>query len=131
MRNKPVRRYLRDALAPLLLTMVVAVLMMHFRNSLEVPGKILFLVVLMACYGWCGWVEFRHLRLCDELRRRLALEAMMQAFIAATGIFLTLFFAHALKLLTVSADVAPLVMVGCYVVCEIGARLRYRYWALL
>lgn len=131
MRNKPVRRYLRDAFVPLVLTLAVAALMMHFGPSLGVPGKIVFLVVLMSCYGWCGWVEFRHLRLCDELRRRLALEAMMQAFIAAFGIFLVLLFAHALKLLTVSIDVAPLVMIGCYVVCEIGARLRYRYWALL
>ena len=134
MRNKPVRRYMRDALPPLMLTLVLAALMAYFGRSLEswgAPGKILFLVVLMLCYGWCGWIEFRHLRQCDELRRRLVLEAMMQAFIAATGIFMVLFFAHALKLLTVSMNVAPLVMVGCYVVCEIGARLRYRYWALL
>jgi hypothetical protein len=131
MRNQPVKRYLRDALAPLLLTLVVAVLMMHFGPSLGAPGKIAFLVGLMSCYGWCGWVEFRHLRMCDELRRRLALEALMQAFIAAFGILLALFFAHALKLLSVSIDVAPMVMIGCYAVCEIGARLRYRYWALL
>jgi hypothetical protein len=129
--DKPVGRYLRDALPPALLTLVVAALMMHFEKSLGPMGKTVFLVVLMLCYGWCGWIEFRHLKRCDELRRRLELEAMMLAFISAAGIILTLFFANAMKLLDVPFSAALMVMMGCYLVCQVWARLRYRYWALL
>lgn len=129
--SKPVERYMRDALPSAVLTLVVAALTMHFEKSLGALGKSICLVLVMLCYGWCGWIEFRHLRQCDELRRRLALEAMMLAFISATGIILTLFFANAMKLLDVPFSAALLVMMGCYVVCDIWARLRYRYWALL
>jgi len=122
---------MRDALPPAVLALVAVPLAMHFEKSLGPLGKSVCLALVMLCYGWCGWVEFRHLRQCDELRRRLALEAMMLAFISAAGIILTLFFANAMKLLDVPFSAALLVMLGCYVVCEIWARLRYRYWALL
>jgi hypothetical protein len=129
--NKPLKRYMRDATPPAVLTLVAAGLAMHFEKVLGPPGKIACLAGLMLCYGWCGYVEFRHLRQCDELRRRLELEAMMLAFISAAGIILMLFFANAMKLLHVGFDVAMLVMVGCYVACQLWARIRYRYWALL
>ncbi len=131
MRNGEIWRYLRRALPAMLLIIVVAALMLHFRKSLGPFGRSGFLVALMLSYVWAGWVEFSQLRRCDELRRRLELEAMMLSFIVATGVILGLFFANALKLLAVSFAAAPFVMVGSYVACQLWTRLRYRYWALL
>lgn len=131
MRNEALKRYARDALPPVLLTMAVALAAMHFRDALPPFGRSASLVALMLCYAWLGWNDFRHIRRCDELRRRLELEAMMLAFIVATGAILCLFFADALRLLAVPFAAAPFVMVGCYVACQLWVRLRYRYWVLL
>lgn len=130
MHNGSTKRYLRDVSLPMLLLSVVLALMSLFAKQVDPAGRIGFLLALTLCYGWMGWTEFRHLRQCDELRRRLELEAMMLAFIASIGVLLLLFFADSLKLLVVPFAAAPLTLGGCYMACVLWTRLRYRYWAM-
>ncbi|KRE96626.1 hypothetical protein ASG87_16715 [Frateuria sp. Soil773] len=124
------KRYLREMLPPLFLLLAVTVAMAVFARHLGTAARVGLLAVLACDYGWLGWVEFRHVRRCDELRQRLELESMMLAFIASLGMVFLLFLANSLKLAAVPFRVAPLVMVGCYLVCNALARLRYRYWVL-
>jgi hypothetical protein len=128
--NKPVKRYARAIWLPTTVMLVGLVVFGALLRQLSPAGKAIGLVALMACYVWLGWAEFRHLQRMDEMRRRIEMEAMVLAFITSTGVTLTLFFADALKLASVPLVAVPMVLVGCYVLAHLWARLRYRYWSL-
>jgi hypothetical protein len=128
--NKLVKRYARAMWLPTTVMLAGLVVFGTLLRQLSPAGKAIGLAALMACYGWLGWAEFRHLQRMDEMRRRIEMEAMVLAFIASTGVTLTLFFADALKLASVPLVAVPMVLVGCYVLAHLWARLRYRYWSL-
>ena len=127
---KLLRRYARHMWLPTMAMAVAVVLFGLYARQLPPPGKVAAVAALMACYGWAGWSEFRHMQRMDEMRRRLETEAMVLAFIAGGGVVVALFFLHAVKVVVVPFVAAPLVLVGCYVLAHLWARLRYRYWSL-
>lgn len=128
--SKLLRRYARHMWLPTTVMLVVVVLFSRYAKHLPPAGRMLAVAALMASYAWTGWAEFRHMRCMDEMRRRLEMEAMVLAFIAGAGVVLALFFVKALKLAQVPFVAAPLVLFGCYVLAQLWARLRYRYWSL-
>jgi hypothetical protein len=128
--NKLLRRYARHMWLPTTTMLVVLVLFTRYARQLSPAGRMLAVAALMASYAWTGWAEFRHMRCMDEMRRRLEMEAMVLAFIAGAGAVLALFFVKALKLAEVPFVAAPVVLFGCYVLAQLWARLRYRYWSL-
>ena len=130
MKDALMKRYLRELLPPLLLLLVTCVLLVVFGRQLGPAARLAILLALAICYGWLGWVEYRHVMRCDELRQRLELVSMMLAFIASFGVTSLLFFMNSLKLLVVPFAAAPLGMAGCYLLCNGLIRLRYRYWVL-
>lgn len=130
MKDALMKRYLREMLPPLLLLLVTCALFVVFVRQLGPATRVAFLVAQTGCYVWLGVVEYRHVMRCDELRRQLELVSMMLAFIASFGVISLLFFMNSLRLLVVPFAAAPLVMAGCYLLCNVLVRLRYRYWAL-
>ncbi|MBP1474257.1 hypothetical protein J7I44_08095 [Frateuria sp. MAH-13] len=128
--NRLLRRYARRLWLPSTVMIVVVVLFLRYARELSPAGKLIAAAALLASYAWTGWAEFRHMQLMDEMRRRLEMEAMVLAFIAGTGIVLALFFLNALKLVAMPFAAAPMALFGCYVVAQLWARLRYRYWSL-
>lgn len=128
--NRLFKRYARAMWLPTTVIVLVLVVFGLLLDHLAPLGKAIGLAVLMACYGWLGWAEFRHMLGMDEMRRQIEMEALVAAFLASVGVILALFFVNALKLAKVSFAVAPIVLVGCYVLAHLWARLRYRYWSL-
>ena len=128
--NKLLHRYARHMWLPTTVMLVVLVLFSRYAEHLSPVGRMLAATGLMASYAWTGWAEFRHMQCMDEMRRRLEMEAMVIAFIAGAGVVLALFFVQALKLAEVSFAAAPMVLFSCYVLAQLLARLRYRYWSL-
>ena len=128
--HKLFKRYARAIWLPATVLLAVVVAFGLLQRHLPPAGKAIGVAVLMVCYCWVGWAEFRHLQGMDEMRRRIEMEAMVLAFIASVGVTLAMFFVNALKLARVPFDVVPGVLIGCYVLAELWARLRYRYWSL-
>jgi hypothetical protein len=128
--NKLLKRYARAMWLPMSVLVVVIALFAAIAPGLAPAGKLAALAVVMASYGWAGWAEFRHLQGMDEMRRRLEMEAMVLGFIASLGSALLLSFLGFLKLVAIPFAVAPSVMAGCYLLAQLWARLRYRYWSL-
>lgn len=128
--NKLLKRYALAMWLPTTVLIVVIVLFTAIAPGLAPAGKVLALAVVIASYGWAGWAEFRHLQSMDEMRRRLEMEAMVLGFIASLGTTLLMSFLGFLKLATIPFAVAPSVMAGCYLLAQLWARLRYRYWSL-
>ncbi|UGB38302.1 hypothetical protein [Frateuria soli] len=128
--NSLLRRYARRLWLPTTVMLVVVVLFLRYARELSPAGKLIAAAALLASYAWTGWAEFRHMQLMDEMRRRLEMEAMVLAFIAGTGIVLGMFFLNALKLVAMPFAAAPMALFGCYVLAQLWARLRYRYWSL-
>lgn len=128
--NKLLHRYARHMWLPTTVMVVVVLAFSLFARRLPPAGRIAAVAVLMAAYAWTGWAEFRHMQRMDEMRRRLEMEAMVLAFIGGAGVVLALFFLNALKVAAVPFVAAPVVLLGCYVLAQLWARLRYRYWSL-
>lgn len=128
--NTVLRRYARRLWLPTTVMLVVVVLFLRYARQLSPAGKLIAAAALLASYAWTGWAEFRHMQLMDEMRRRLEMEAMVLAFIAGTGIVLAMFLLNALKLVAMPFAAAPMALFGCYVLAQLWARLRYRYWSL-
>lgn len=128
--NKVFKRYARAMWLPTTVLLLVVVAFGLLQRHLPPAGKAIGVAVLMAGYGWVGWAEFRHMRGMDEMRRRIEMEAMMLAFIASVGLSMAMFFVNELKLASVPFVAVPGVLVGCYVLAHLWARLRYRYWSL-
>ena len=128
--NRLLRRYASRLWLPTTVMLVVLVLFLRYARQLPPGGKLIAVAVLMASYAWTGWAEFRHMQLMDEMRRRLEMEAMVMAFIAGTGLVLAMFFLHSLRLVAMPFAAAPMALFGCYVLAQLWARLRYRYWSL-
>ena len=128
--DKYIRNYLRAVWLPAVALIVSIGLYAAAAHRLGPGGRVAALVLMMACYVWAGWAEFRHMQRMDEMRRRLEMEAMVLAFIAGTGVILALYLAQAARLATVPFAAAPLTLWCCYVLAHLWARLRYRYWSL-
>lgn len=128
--NTLLRRYAHHLWLPTTVMLVVVVLFELYARQLSPAGRLFAVVALMASYAWTGWAEFRHMRCMDEMRRRLEMEAMVAAFIAGAGLVLALFFLDALGLVVVPFAAAPMALFACYVLAQLWARLRYRYWSL-
>lgn len=128
--NKLLKRYARAMWLPMTVLIVVIALFGWISPRLAPPGKVAALAVVMAAYGWAGWAEFRHMQCMDEMRRRIEMEAMVLGFIGSLGVTLLMSFTIFLKLAAIPFDVAPFVLVGCYVLAHLWARVRYRYWSL-
>ena len=128
--NKLFERYARAMWLPMTVLMVVVALFGLFARDLAPAGKVLALAAVMASYGWAGWAEFRHMQRMDELRRRIEMEAMVLAFIASLGSTLLMSFAIYLNLVAMPFLLAPQVLAGCYLLAQLWARVRYRYWSL-
>ncbi|MCX7512614.1 hypothetical protein [Frateuria sp. STR12] len=128
--NKLLKRYARAMWLPMTVLIVVIALFGTVAPHLAPEGKVVALAVVMASYGWAGWAEFRHMQRMDEMRRRIEMEAMVLGFIASLGSTLLLSFAVMLKLAAIPFELAPIVLVGCYLLAHLWARVRYRYWSL-
>lgn len=128
--NKVLKRYARAMWLPMSVLIVVIALFGAVARHLPPAGKLAALAVVMASYGWAGWAEFRHMQGMDEMRRRLEMEAMVLAFIASLGSTLLMSFLVSLKLVAIPFVLAPSVLAVCYVLAQLWARLRYRYWSL-
>lgn len=128
--NKLLKRYARAMWLPMTVLVIVIALFGMVAPRLAPAGKLVALAVVMASYGWAGWAELRHLQTLDELRRRIEMEAMALGFIASLGSTLLVSFAIFLKLVAIPFAVAPSMLAGCYVLAQLWARVRYRYWSL-
>lgn len=128
--NRLLKRYARAMWLPTSVLIVVIALFAVIAPRLAPAGKVAALVVVMAGYGWAGWAEFRHMQCMDEMRRRLEMEAMVLGFIASLGSTLLMSFLVFLKLAAAPFALAPSVMAVCYLLAQLWARLRYRYWSL-
>jgi len=128
--DKQNRNYLRAVRLPMAVLLLAIALFGVAMHHLGPIGRVAALAVLMGCYVWTGWAEFQQIQRMDEMRRRLEMEAMVVAFIAASGVILLLFFVQSIKLARVPFVVAPLALWGCYLLAHVWARLRYRYWSL-